>query len=332
MNNEVLLTIWKQLCRHVSALEFVKYLFKDVIHNQFMLESIGSRVVVDSDSIDIPSTESKQVTSKGSGELAAFVKKKGRPPRLINEELSEMSVHRNLAQSMEQSKRRNSLSMGEDQSSASVTRIKNRLANLTQLVWDEFFLCEPQKAQVENNKCACNNCFSESGPVSNKSKCKMIPSHLVFFCQQLHLQCLAKFKNDKDAQHPVVHFLFDEWLLQILCEDANKYGLLPYVHFDEVLRKNLLIVRMAINSLFLPDDVFQQSNLNLPPPIADVCENRRTQAKRFLADLLHHVIPAKTLEEQTRIVKVDAIIVNLSDLSVIFDFFYKLATNKIEMR
>ena len=139
----------------------------------------------------------------------------------------------------------------------------------------------------------------------------MIPKHLAFFCQQLHLECFSKFTNDQEAELAVIHFLFEEWLLQVLCEDVDKYGLTPYVHFDESIRKNLVLVRLAIGSLFLPDDSFEQSQNALPAPIASVCGNRRTQAKRFLRDFLHHAVPEKGKEmESGQLARVDAVMVN----------------------
>ena len=105
--------------------------------------------------------------------------------------------------------------------------------------------------------------------------------------------------------------MFEEWLLQVLCEDVDKYGLTPYVHFDESIRKNLVLVRLAIGSLFLPDDSFEQSQNALPAPIASVCGNRRTQAKRFLRDFLHHAVPEKGKEmESGQLARVDAVMVN----------------------
>lgn len=33
------------------------------------------------------------------------------------------------------------------------------MANLVKLVWDEFYLCDPKKARVEDKDCACGNCY-----------------------------------------------------------------------------------------------------------------------------------------------------------------------------
>ena len=49
LQNSVLQTIWRELCKEVKAQEFVNFLYKDLLQNQFMLESLANRVVVDSD-------------------------------------------------------------------------------------------------------------------------------------------------------------------------------------------------------------------------------------------------------------------------------------------
>ena len=108
-----------------------------------------------------------------------------------------------------------------------------------------------------------------------RAKCKMIPKHLIFFCQQLYLECSSKYNEDLKLQLVVPHFLFEEWLLKILCEEVDKHGLTPYAHFEDTIRKNLVIVRIAINSLFLLDKQFEHSQNALPPEIANVCESRR---------------------------------------------------------
>ena len=49
LQNSVLQTIWRELCNQAKAQEYVVYLYKDLLQNQFMLESVANRVVVDSD-------------------------------------------------------------------------------------------------------------------------------------------------------------------------------------------------------------------------------------------------------------------------------------------
>ena len=108
------------MCRDPKALEFVKYLFKDLLSNQFMLESVASRVVIEGELLDMAVPETK-----------SFVRREtlSRPRRLSLEVLADVRKTA-PAQSIDPSVRRSSFSYGE-QSSASITRVKNRLAHLT---------------------------------------------------------------------------------------------------------------------------------------------------------------------------------------------------------
>ena len=277
LQNSVLRTIWRELTGDIKSKEFVRYLYKDLLQNQFMLESIASRVVVDSDLFED--------NGERATELASSYRERGthvRQRRLSLELLTDLKA--GPGQSFEQRPRMNSFTL-EDSSDTSVNRVKTRLGNLTRLIWDEFYLCDPVNAKVENKECPCGLCFGDSGPIGLISKCKMIPRHIAFFCRQIFSSCEAQY-SEQEARLAVSHFLFEEWLLRTLCEDADKLGLSPNANFDESIRKNLVLVRLAINSLFLNQTDFEQSQNALPAPIASVCENRRTQAERFLSDLL----------------------------------------------
>ena len=106
-----------------------------------MLESIASRVVVDSDLFED--------NGERASELAASYRERGthvRQRRLSLELLTDLTA--GPGQSFERP-RMNSFTLG-DSSDTSVNRVKNRLGNLTRLIWDEFYLCDPAKAKVEN--------------------------------------------------------------------------------------------------------------------------------------------------------------------------------------
>ena len=125
MHNDVLLTIWRQLCKDPKAIEFVKYLFKDLLQNQFMLESISSRVVVDSDLLElINQIEEPSLNKKKSDDMKHTRK-------LSIDEVSEFFKKNSKSDCPTeiQSVRRSSFTFTE-QSTASVNRVKNRLANL----------------------------------------------------------------------------------------------------------------------------------------------------------------------------------------------------------
>ena len=58
---------------------------------------------------------------------------------------------------------------------------------------------------------------------SQKAKCRAIPTHFVFFCQNLHKEVKKKFEIHADTI--VAEFLFSKWLFKALEHDANKLGL-----------------------------------------------------------------------------------------------------------
>ena len=74
--------------------------------------------------------------------------------------------------------RASSLLTGSSVSSAN-KRTKSKVGSLIQLIWDEFYMGEPKSgmdgSQPENSHTRINS----------KAKCKAIPRHIIFFCQQL---------------------------------------------------------------------------------------------------------------------------------------------------
>ena len=93
----------------------------------------------------------------------------------------------------------------------------------------------------------------------------------------------------------VAEYLMDKWLLQVLCEDSNKYSLVPNIAIDDTIHQNLIVVRAALNSLFISDESFKDSELTLPAQVVNVCRARRPQAMRFLKEFLLKTVPEKTI-------------------------------------
>ena len=160
-------------------------------------------------------------------------------------------------------------------------QVTSKLAEYVGLIWDEFFLCDPSKKTIF---CPCQQCHNEKGGVSVRSKCKMIPMAIKHFCQELFKSVDLKFPMRSEGI--ISEFLFDRWLLKALCDDGNKSGLITTEFVSGSLSKNLLLVKDAISSLVSSDAEFEISVNLMPDQISGVCQQRRSQAKRFMKSFL----------------------------------------------
>ena len=109
----------------------------------------------------------------------------------------------------------------------------SKVVKLVQLIWDELYLCDPES--TDGTSCSCGKCFddqidlldellSEKKQTASSAKCRAIPPHVVFFCQNLHGLIAEKFPENADSV--VADFLFDRWIMKEVCEDGNKNGLI----------------------------------------------------------------------------------------------------------
>ena len=61
-----------------------------------------------------------------------------------------------------------------------------------------------------------------------------------------------------------------------------------------------------------------------------MCEDRRNQAENFMNDFLNKREESTHMDKTQKAISIEAVMVNLSDLSVIFDFYYKLCNDQLE--
>ena len=109
-------------------------------------------------------------------------------------------------------------------------RVVNKVAQMTSIIWDEFFLCDPRSDKIPNKDCPCGECFEkyadmldelllEKDRILSSAKFKAIPPHIIFFCQSLQRAAQDKFKDRTKTL--IAEFLFDKWLLKALSEDGH---------------------------------------------------------------------------------------------------------------
>ena len=70
-------------------------------------------------------------------------------------------------------------------------------------------------------------------------------------------------------------FLFSKWIMQSLCTDGNKNGLVTNQIIKKALKINLSLVKEAIQVLTSSRNDFDEQVRKLPFPINEVCESRR---------------------------------------------------------
>ena len=72
--------------------------------------------------------------------------------------------------------RASSLLTGSSVSSTN-KRTKTKVGSLIQLIWDEFYMGDSRSGMDGSQP--------DNTHINSKAKCKAIPRHIVFFCQQL---------------------------------------------------------------------------------------------------------------------------------------------------
>lgn len=81
--------------------------------------------------------------------------------------------------------------LGRERSVSSVSsndgsnkRVKRQVANLTKLIWDEFYLCDPLSEKHADLECPCGDCHTDDldmllggkeTEINTSAKCKAIP-------------------------------------------------------------------------------------------------------------------------------------------------------------
>ena len=96
-------------------------------------------------------------------------------------------------------------------------------------------------------------------------------------------------------------FLFDRWLLKEFCLDGNKNGLVTNVPIKGALQRNLCIVRNALSALISSQDDYEIVAAFLPNQVSEMLENRRGQARRFLATYINSEVEDKTLLDSSEV-------------------------------
>ena len=185
---------------------------------------------------------------------------------------------------MQNSLERSSSEVTSVSGGSSNKRILTKVSILTRLIWDEFFLCDPTSEKIADQKCPCENCFSDelidlleevprNVQSSTSAKCKAISQHIVFFCKQLHDEVVQKFPVR--ANSVTAEFLFSKWLLTALCNDANKTGLVQNVAITGALERNLQLVKDTLSALVASKEDYDVVMNELPYQLSEMCDSRR---------------------------------------------------------
>ena len=175
MNHPILNLIFTELCSDTKSEEFLRYLFRDLFLNKFPLERLDVKIE--------PPTKADVLDKQDSSEGFST-------PKEVFED---------------------SLSSSEDSLDDSCdTNLDERLASLVSLIWKKFYLGD-QIGTNEKGKLKGGQSFDGRNPVSCSAPCRLIPSHIIYFCQTMQIECERKFGDE--ARSIATEFLFDRWIV-----------------------------------------------------------------------------------------------------------------------
>lgn len=315
--SDIVSSIFSALTEAASSRHFIDFLFRELLESNLNLNKVASTLA-----------ERQVVTQQRKNFEAEQMK--------LSEqiEVSDLITYSKVMASTFEQKR-------ECQERVAVRR---EIGKIVSLLWSEFFLCEPENAKMSSDsvarECPCRRCFSDhsedSGCVNPSAKCQLIPNEIRKFCQTINDAIGAKFPRATGSV--ICKFIFDKWLMNELCNNGNKNGLVTDHFIRQNLYKNLQLLKDAICILNSPDRQFIISVHLLPKEISAVCLGLRHQAKRFALNFLSPVVDGQhgaasfnracDSEPDSHPARIETVMVSWTSLALIFDFMKQRASQE----